>query len=109
MEDIIEKRDKIATEKDWMKVAQQSKKQSDSSKLSSRACAVHKCALGSESMTTILLTCRDAIAKAGCCPKRWRKMLDAILEKGKGPVIGKLRATSLIEADLQFVMSIFLN
>ena len=36
-------------------------------------------------------------------------MLDVIIEKGKGPVLGKLRTIQLIEADLQLVMKILVN
>ena len=32
-----------------------------------------------------------------------------MLEKGKGPMIGKLRTTTLTQADLQFTMRTFLN
>jgi len=35
--------------------------------------------------------------------------LDVILEKGKGPIIGKLRTIQLIEADLQLLMHIFIR
>ena len=35
------------------------------------------------------------------------KVLDVILEKDKGPIIGKLRTIQLIEADLQLLMRIF--
>ena len=38
---------------------------------------------------------------------RWRKILDTIIEKGKGPILGKLRTIQLIEADLQLLMRIF--
>ena len=36
-------------------------------------------------------------------------MLDVILEKGKGPVIGNLRIIQLIEADLQLLMRIYIG
>ena len=37
------------------------------------------------------------------------KTLDLTIEKGKGPVLGKLRTIQLIEADLQLVMRILVN
>jgi len=37
------------------------------------------------------------------------KTLDITIEKGKGPVLGKLRTIQLIEADLQLVMRILVN
>lgn len=41
--------------------------------------------------------------------KRWEKILDCIVEKGKGPILGKLRIIQLIEADLQLLMRIFFS
>ena len=32
-----------------------------------------------------------------------------MLEKGKGPVLGKLRTTQLVEVDFQLLMRIFVN
>ena len=60
-------------------------------------------------MTTILVMHCDTIVKAGHHPKRWRKTVNAILEKGKGPIIGKLRTITLIEEDSKFMMRMFLN
>ena len=37
------------------------------------------------------------------------KILDALLSKGKGMIIGKLRTITLIEADLQCTMRMCLN
>jgi len=37
------------------------------------------------------------------------KILDVTIEKGKGPVLGKLRTIQLIEANLQLVMRILVN
>ena len=37
------------------------------------------------------------------------KIVDVILNKGKGMVLGKLRTITLIEADLQYIMRIYLN
>ena len=33
---------------------------------------------------------------------QWRSSVDYILEKGKGPVLGKLRTIKLLECDLNF-------
>ena len=90
-------------------MVKQSKKKSSSSKFSSRTHAACKRALGSELMTLVLVKNCNIIVKASHYPARWRKILDAILEKGKGPMIGKLRTIKLLEADLQFIMRIFLN
>ena len=45
----------------------------------------------------------------GFYPRRWLKALDVTLEKGKGPVLGKLRNIQLIEADFQMLMRVFMN
>ena len=37
------------------------------------------------------------------------KVLDHILEKGKGPILGKLLTIQLIEANLQLLMRIFIG
>ena len=37
------------------------------------------------------------------------KVLDIILEKGKGPILGKLRIIQLIEADMQSIIRIFVG
>ena len=37
------------------------------------------------------------------------KTLDVIIEKGKGPIIGKFRIMQLIEADLQLLIRIFVG
>ena len=42
-------------------------------------------------------------------PKRWQSQVDTSLEKGKGPVLGKLRFIILIEGDLQINMRIHLS
>ena len=41
--------------------------------------------------------------------KRWLNIVDVMLEKGKGPTLGKLRTITLIEGDLQILMRIFLK
>jgi len=41
-------------------------------------------------MTKILVLFYSVLIKKGFYLKRWLKVLDVILEKGKGPVLGKL-------------------
>ena len=60
-------------------------------------------------MTRILVRFYNTVMKKGCYLKRWVKLLAVILEKGKGPIIGKLRTIQLIEADLQLLMRIFIG
>ena len=60
-------------------------------------------------MTEILVAYYNILLSKGYYPKRWLKILDAMLGKGKGIVLGKLRIIMLIEADLQYIMRIYLS
>ena len=51
-------------------------------------------------MTTILVTFYNMLVSECYYLKRWLKILDVTLEKGKGPVIEKLQTITLIEGDL---------
>ena len=42
-------------------------------------------------------------------PERWLQTHNIILEKGKGPVLGKLRTIQLVEVFFQLLMRIFVN
>jgi len=97
------------TKEKWIKVVKQSKKRSASSIFSRRTYSVYKCALGSEKMTRILVMFYNIVIKNRYYLKRWENIVDVILDKGKGMIIGKLRTITLIEADLQYVMRIYLN
>ena len=94
---------------DWEKVVKRSKKQSTSSIFSKHTYATYKCTLGCERMTEILVTYYNILIEKGYYPKRWLKILDAMLEKGKGMILGKLRTITLIEADLQYIMRLYLE
>ena len=97
------------TEDEWMKTVKKAKKRSASSVFSKRTYSVYKCALGSQYMTEILITFYNAVFRKGHYLERWIKLLAVILEKGKGPIIGKLRTLQLIEGDLQILMRIFIG
>ena len=94
---------------EWERVVKKSKRKSASSVFSGRTCSVHKCALESEVMTELLVQFYNILLRNGMCLKRWIKLLDIILEKGKGPTLGKLRTIQLYEADLQLLMRIFVG
>jgi len=94
---------------EWERVVKNSKRKSASSIFSNRTYSVYKCALDSEKLTRILVLLYNTVISKGYYLKRWLKVLDVILEKGKGPVIGKLRTIQLIEADLQLLMRIFIG
>ena len=60
-------------------------------------------------ITDILVSYYNVIIPKGFYSSQWLKVLNIILDKGKGPVLGKLRTIQLIEADLQLIMRIFLG
>ena len=70
---------------------------------------MYKCALESSTMTKILVKFYTTVVRKGYYLKRWIKLLAVILEKGKGPIIGKLRTIQLVEADLQILIRIFIG
>ena len=94
---------------DWIKVVQKSKRSSASSIFSKRTYAVYKCAIDSERMIAVLVRFYNLLLRNEYYPKRWLDILDVMIGKGKGMVLGKLRIITLIEADLQYVMRIFLG
>ena len=70
---------------------------------------MHECALLSDRMNHVMVTHYNLILKEVFYPKQWTKTLNTMLGKGKGMVLGKLRIITLIEADMQNIMRIFLN
>jgi len=71
--------------------------------------ATYKCTLGSERMIEILVTYYNILLKNGYYPKWWLKILDIMLGKGKGIILGKLRIIALIKVDLQYIIRIYLE
>ena len=61
---------------------------------------MHKCALESDQITSILLRFYNIIIQKEYYLKRWLKVLDVMLKKDKGSVIKKLCVIQLMEADL---------
>ena len=94
---------------EWQQAVKRAKKRSASSIYSKRSHAIYKCALNSLRLTLVLIRYLNIIIKNQYYPERWMKTLDVIIEKGKGPVLGKLRTIQLIEANLQLVMRILVN
>ena len=70
---------------------------------------MYKMTLTNERMTNLLIKFYNMIIAVQFFPNRWLKTLVVMIEKGKGPVLGKLRTIQLIEADLQLLMRIFVN
>ena len=87
-------------EEDWIREVRRSKKQSASSIFSKRTYSVYKCALQCERMTLIFVYFYNLLVKTCYYPRRWQALVETTLEKGKGPIIDKLRSITLIEGDL---------
>ena len=51
----------------------------------------------------------NTILNKGYYTEKWLNLVDVMLEKGKGPRLGKLQIISLIEGDLQMLIKIFLE
>jgi len=93
----------------WVREVKRAKKQSTSSIFSKRTYAVYKYALNSVRMTAILVALLNIFLKRCYYPQQWTKLVEACLEKGKGPILSKLRYITLIKGDLQIGMRIALN
>ena len=70
---------------------------------------MHKCGTESDLLISILVKYYNTIMQKEFYPEYWLQVLDVMLDKDKGPIIGKLRMIQLIEADLQLLMRIFLG
>ena len=80
-----------------------------SSIFSNRTHAVCKCALQYMRMTTKLVVMLNLLVKEKYYPQRQLNLVNTSLEKGKGPVLRKLRFIMLIEADMQVGLRIALG
>ena len=76
---------------------------------SKRNYAMYKCTLASERMTGILIKFYNVIVRKQYYPKRWLKVLDVMLDKGKEPLVRKLQTIQLIKADFQLIIRIFIG
>ena len=94
---------------EWKQVVKKQKKSSTSSTFSRRDYEAFKCALECERMVEVLVQFYNVIIKCNHYPRRWLKVVDVMIEKGKGPRINKLRTLEMIEANLQLVMRMFLG
>ena len=97
------------TAEDWIREVKRAKKKSTSSIFSKRTYSVYKCAILSVRMTAVLIWFYNTLFQTNYFPRRWQSIVETMLEKGKGPVIGKLRCITLIEGDLQLNMRIHLR
>ena len=85
---------------EWKIVMKRAKWLNTSSIFSKRNYSIYKCCLQSKKMISILVKYYNTIIKKEYYLKRWLQVLDVMLDKGKGLVLGKLRMIQLIKADL---------
>ena len=55
-----------------------------------------------------LVSCHNLNISNQIYPERWLKILNIMLEKGKGLLLGKLRTTKLVEANFKLLMRVFI-
>ena len=85
---------------EWIEVVKKAKRLSTSLIFSKRNYVMCKLLLHSKRMTKILVQYYNVIMQRNFYPSRWLDVLDVMLDKGKGPIVRRLRTIQLIEADL---------
>ena len=60
-------------------------------------------------MAKVLVKFCNIIIKFNHCPIIWSKAVDVMIEKGKGPRLGKMRMLGMIEAYMQLIKRVFLG
>ena len=90
-------------------VVKQSKKTSTLLIFSKQTYRVNECTLKYKKFTKMLLKFYNTVIKNEYRLDRWNNIVEVILEKGKGPLINKLRIIQLIKANFQLIIRIFLN
>ena len=70
---------------------------------------VYKCALESNRLVSMLVKFYNVVITFNHYPSRWVKLVDFMLEKGKGPNLNKFRILEMIETDTQLVMRMCLG
>ena len=91
------------TLEDWKYAVKKSKRKSVSSVFSRRTCVVYELVNNNDEFLEVLLFFYNVVITKGIILQRWQNILDVILEKGKGPLLGKLRIIELIEGDMQII------
>ena len=77
-----------------------SKKNSILSVFLEQTCAAHKLVVENKGFIEVLLMFYNIIIQKGIVLNNWRCVFNAMLDKGKGPVLGKLQIIELIKGDL---------
>ena len=75
---------------EWVNIVKLAKKRSTSLIFYQRNYSIYKYAVESTKMNAILVKFCSIIIEQVHYPRRWLKILDIIIEKGKGLVFGKL-------------------
>ena len=65
---------------------------------------MHKLVVDNEEFMDMLIMFYNLAIAKRIVLNLWRNVLDTMLDKGKGPVLGKLRIIELIEGDLQLII-----
>ena len=84
-------------------MVKRSKRKSVSSVFSRRTYVVYELVNNNKNFLEVLVLFYNLVLKKGIVLKRWQDILDVMLEKGKGPLLGKLRMIELIEGDMQII------
>ena len=88
---------------EWRKFFLRAKEGTTSSVISGLHRGIYKACATDDVLATMQLTIVSLAFEFGLKGvRRWHKAVDYILEKGKGPVLGKLRTIKLLECDLNF-------
>ena len=90
-------------------VVKKVKKRSMSSVFSKRTYVVHKMVIDNDEFLEILTLFYNLVIINGIVLDRWRNIIDTILDKGKGPLLSKLRIIELIEGDLQLIIRLYVG
>lgn len=97
------------TVEEWTQVVKKANRTSTSSVFSKITYPVYKCAIGSPRLTRLLVQCMNITINNCHILIRWIKIVDIMIEKGKGNVLGKLRTIQLVEGGLQLMMMVLIT
>ena len=95
--------------KEWRHIVIKRNSNSSSLIFSKQAYTIYKILLCRDYITMLLFRFYNVLIKRKYFILRWIKILDIIMEKGKGLILGKLRIIQLIEVDLQLLMRIYFS
>ena len=90
-------------------MVKRTKKKSVSSLFSKRTCVVYKLTVNNEEFMEVLMLFYNLVLQKGIVLERWRSAIDVKIEKGKGPILGKLRVIELIEGDSQALVRTYVG